>query len=199
MCWRRSKILAPIQPSFMTHWQFSSSVKERAKKRMVLELAEPGAGEECGWSWLRKRESAVANYKVMSQNRGIDRLNQEASGIAILWWVWPYVARQRILKGPNVRLFEKSSETLVLREALAWSWMVLSSNLMIGYDSNLLVYPIEVWNYLQNWGRLSAHILIQLLSLLAVAGDATRETYTACHHVIPTIVDVATQCVLCVK
>lgn len=61
----------------------------------------------------------MANYKVMSQNRGIDRLNQEASGMAMLCCVWPYVARQRILKGPNVRLFEKSSETLVLGEALA--------------------------------------------------------------------------------
>jgi hypothetical protein len=120
----------------MTHCQFSGSDRERAMKRLILELAVPGAGEECGWSWLRKRESAVANYKVMSQNRGIDRLNQEASGMAMLWWVWPYVARQRILKGPNVRLLEKSSEILVLREALAWSWMVPSSNLVIGYDSN---------------------------------------------------------------
>lgn len=120
----------------MTYWQFSSSDKERAMKRMILELAEPGEGEECGWSWLRKRESAVANYKVMSQNRGIDRLNQEASGMATLWWVWPYVARQRILKDPNVRLLEKSSETLVLREAMVWSWMVSSSNLVIGYGSN---------------------------------------------------------------
>jgi len=136
MCWRRNKILAPIQPIFMTHWQFSSSDKERAMKRMILQLAEPGAGEECGWSCLRKRESVVANYKVMSQKRGIDRLNQEASGMAMLWWVWPYVARQRVLKGPNVRLFEKSLETSVLREAVAWSWMVRTSNLMIGYDSN---------------------------------------------------------------
>jgi hypothetical protein len=46
------------------------------------------------------------------------------------------VAGQRTLKGPNVRLFEKSTETLVLREALACSWIVPSSNLMIGYDSN---------------------------------------------------------------
>jgi len=152
MCWRRNKILAPTQPSFMTHRQFSSSDKERAMKRMILELAEPGAGEECGWSWLRKRESAVVNYKVMSQNRGIDRLNQKVSGMAMLWWVWPYVAKQRILKGANVRLFEKSLETLVLKEAVAWSWLVRSSNLMIGYDSHfssLCNWSMELYSKLR--------------------------------------------------
>jgi hypothetical protein len=60
-----------------------------------------------------------------------------------------------------------------------------------------LVYAIEAWNYLQNWGRLRAHV--QLLSLRVVEGDATHETYTACHHVIASIVDVANLCVLFVK
>jgi hypothetical protein len=65
----------------MAYWQFSSSDKERAMKRMTLELAEPGVGDECGRSWLRRGEAAVAKYKVMSQNRGIGDWPSESGGL----------------------------------------------------------------------------------------------------------------------